>query len=53
MKNCNALVIGGSAGSLEVLLQIIPNLKVLTGFAMVIVLHRRGNDDTTLEELLV
>lgn len=52
VSDCKVLIIGGSAGSLEVLLQIIPNLKVLTGFAMVIVLHRKGNDDTTLEELL-
>lgn len=48
---CKVLIIGGSAGSLEVLLQIIPNLKKLNGFSLVIVLHRKGSDDMTLEEL--
>ena len=45
------VIVGGSAGSLEVLLQIIPNLQVLNDFALVIVLHRKNGDDTTLEEL--
>lgn len=46
------VIVGGSAGSLEVLLQIIPNLQVLNDFALVIVLHRKNGDDTTLEELV-
>jgi two-component system chemotaxis response regulator CheB len=45
------VIIGGSAGSLEILLQIIPNLQVLKNYALVIVLHRKNGDDTTLEEL--
>lgn len=52
VSGCKVLIIGGSAGSLEVLLQLIPNLKTLPDFSLVIVLHRKGNDDTTLEELL-
>lgn len=51
VSGCKVLIIGGSAGSLEVLLQIIPNLEKLNGFSLVIVLHRKGSDDTTLEEL--
>ncbi len=46
------VIIGGSAGSLEVLLQIIPNLTKLRNFCLVIVLHRKNDDDSTLEELL-
>lgn len=51
VSDCKVLIIGGSAGSLEVLLQIIPNLEKLNDFSMVIVLHRKGSDDSTLEEL--
>lgn len=50
-SNCKVLIIGGSAGSLEALLQIIPNLERLNNFSLVIVLHRKSCDDTTLEEL--
>lgn len=51
VSDCKVLIIGGSAGSLEVLLQIIQNLEKLNDFSMVIVLHRKGSDDSTLEEL--
>lgn len=44
--------IGGSAGSLDVLLTVLPQLKNLDGVAVVIVLHRRNSDDHVLEELL-
>jgi two-component system chemotaxis response regulator CheB len=46
------LLIGGSAGSLEVLMKILPKLPKITAFAMVIVLHRKSAVDTTLEELI-
>ena len=46
------VIIGGSAGSLEVLLQVIPKLAMLRNFSLVIVLHRKNDDDSTLEELL-
>lgn len=52
ISGCKVLIVGGSAGSLEVLLQLIPDLKALPDFSMVIVLHRKYTDDTTLEELL-
>ena len=45
------LIIGGSAGSLDVLLKILPHLEI-PSFAIVIVLHRKHTDDTTLEELI-
>ncbi|HMK06606.1 MAG TPA: chemotaxis protein CheB [Flavobacterium sp.] len=46
------LLIGGSAGSLDVLMKILPKLPRITAFAMVIVLHRKSSEDTTLEELI-
>lgn len=46
------LVIGGSAGSLEVILKAFPNLKTNLPFAIIIVLHRKQNTDTTLIDLL-
>ncbi|TCN59826.1 chemotaxis protein CheB [Flavobacterium circumlabens] len=49
---CKVVIVGGSAGSLNALMQILPELYVLNAFALVIVLHRRGTDDMTLEELI-
>lgn len=46
------LIIGGSAGSLEVLLDILPRLDVRSSFPIVIVLHRRSGEDTMLEDLI-
>lgn len=43
-------LIGGSAGSLEVLLEILPEIGA-TDYALVLVLHRRGTEDMKLEEL--
>lgn len=51
ISGCKVLIIGGSAGSLDVLLKIFPSLEVPT-FAIVIVLHRKHTDDNTLEELI-
>lgn len=51
ISGCKVLIIGGSAGSLDVLLKILPFLEVPT-FAIVIVLHRKHTDDNTLEELI-
>lgn len=50
--NCKMVIIGGSAGSLDVLLKIIPKLKAIPSFALVIVLHRKSGEDATLEELI-
>lgn len=46
------VVIGGSAGSLEVILQILPNLEHIESIAILLILHRRNSDDNVLEELL-
>ena len=50
--NCKVLIIGGSAGSLHALMDILPNLPAVNSFAFVIVLHRKHSDDSNLEELL-
>lgn len=52
MKNCDALVIGGSAGSLDVLLKILPQIDLLINFPIIIVLHRKPQSDNLLVDLL-
>ncbi|MDR6967540.1 two-component system chemotaxis response regulator CheB [Flavobacterium arsenatis] len=51
ISDCKVLIIGGSAGSLDVLLKILPHLEI-PSFAIVIILHRKHTEDTTLEELI-
>lgn len=51
-NNLKLLLIGGSAGSLEVLMQVLPKLPTVLKFAIVIVVHRKNADDTILEELI-
>ena len=46
------LCIGGSAGSLEMLLQIVPHLKKELQIATVIVVHRKSSEDSVLIEIL-
>jgi two-component system chemotaxis response regulator CheB len=46
------VVIGGSAGSLEVLFQLLPLLRRDLSASIIIVLHRRSIGDSTLSELL-
>lgn len=46
------VVIGGSAGSLEVILQVLPKLENIDPIAIILILHRRNSDDNVLEELL-
>lgn len=45
-------MIGGSAGSLDVLMQLLPALSPSWPLAMIIVLHRKNDNDTLLTELL-
>lgn len=52
MKNCEALIIGGSAGSLDVLLKVLPHIDVAIKFPIVIVIHRKHGSDSLLPELL-
>lgn len=49
---CGVLVIGGSAGSLQVLFQLLPILKPALTFPVILVLHRRNSSDSTLSEVL-
>ncbi|GAB3889060.1 chemotaxis protein CheB [Spirosoma agri] len=47
-----AIVIGGSAGGLDVVLKLLPALEPTPSFTIIIVLHRKNSIDSTLEELL-
>lgn len=51
-KRCRALIIGGSAGSLEVLLKVFPNINVTIPFPIIIVVHRKHGADSLLPVLL-
>lgn len=52
MDFCKALIIGGSAGSLEVILNILPDIKQAITFPIFIVLHRKSGHDSMLTNLL-
>jgi two-component system chemotaxis response regulator CheB len=52
MGKCDALIIGGSAGSLDVLLKVLPQLNPALSFPIVIVVHRKHGADSLLPELL-
>ncbi|RYZ51389.1 MAG: hypothetical protein EOP49_11835 [Sphingobacteriales bacterium] len=52
MTNVELLVIGGSAGSLEVLIALLPKLETGLRYAIVIVLHRKSTSDSRLTGLL-
>lgn len=52
MKNCKALIIGGSAGSLDVLLKLFPFIDSKITFPIVIVVHRKKGTDSLLADLL-
>lgn len=49
---CEAFLIGGSAGSLEVLLKVLPDLDSHLPFPIIIVLHRKPGKDSILTDLL-
>lgn len=52
ISDCKVVIVGGSAGSLNALMHILPELIKLNNFALVIVLHRKSTDDQTLEDLI-
>lgn len=52
MKKCEALLIGGSAGSLDVLLHVLPDLEINLSFPIVVVLHRKPGKESMLTDLL-
>jgi two-component system chemotaxis response regulator CheB len=49
---CGALIIGGSAGSLDVLLEIFPALRSDIRFPIVLVVHRKASNESLLTDLL-
>lgn len=52
MKGCKAFIIGGSAGSLDVLLKVLPAIDVELAFPIIIVVHRKQGTDSLLSDLL-
>ncbi|MDF2455888.1 MAG: chemotaxis protein CheB [Cytophagaceae bacterium] len=52
MSSTEIIVIGGSSGSLDVVLKIISSVKKDIAVALVIVLHRKTTTDSALSELL-
>src|SRR5438046_8543 len=50
--NCNLLVIGGSAGSLRVIINVLATLYANLSFPIVIVLHRKNSYESALVEVL-
>ncbi|WP_233621930.1 chemotaxis protein CheB [Flavobacterium agrisoli] len=51
-RRCKLLIIGGSAGSLQVLINILPKIVLPIPFAIVVVVHRKNTYDTILEDLI-
>jgi len=52
MAKCEAFIIGGSAGSLDVLLKLLPKVDVKIPFPIIIVIHRKHGSDSLLADLL-
>ncbi|MES2573526.1 MAG: chemotaxis protein CheB [Bacteroidota bacterium] len=52
ISGCEVVLIGGSAGSLKVLMHILPLLSSTPTYALVIILHRKNTEDSTLEHLI-
>lgn len=51
-RNIELLVIGGSAGSLDVILKTLPHLRTDINFPIVVVVHRKASYDSSLADLL-
>lgn len=51
-RKCEAVIIGGSAGSIEVLLKMVPALLPTLPFPIFIVLHRKYSIDSSLRDLI-
>lgn len=49
---CQAVVIGGSSGSIEVLLKVLPALAPQVPLVIILVLHRKNTSDSTLLDIL-
>jgi two-component system chemotaxis response regulator CheB len=51
-QKCEAFLIGGSAGSIEILLKIFPSLLPSLSFPIIVVLHRKYSIDSSLQDLI-
>jgi two-component system chemotaxis response regulator CheB len=51
-KSFRLIMIGGSAGSLQVIMKLLPDLRLFLPVTIVIVLHRKPSHDETLVSLL-
>ncbi|MVM31768.1 chemotaxis protein CheB [Spirosoma sp. HMF4905] len=51
IDDCKIVLIGGSTGSIDVLLKLLPALPPTLSFALIIVLHRKNTSDSTLANL--
>lgn len=50
--DCKAVLIGGSTGSIDALLELLPGLRTALPFALIVVVHRKNSSDSTLANLL-
>ena len=48
---CKAIVIGGSSGSIDFLLKLLPTLQTPLSLVIILVLHRKNSLESTLAEL--
>lgn len=48
---CEAIVIGGSSGSIDFLLKLLPTLQAPLSLVIILVLHRKNSLESTLAEL--
>lgn len=51
-KNTELVLIGGSAGSLQVILEMIKNINEKLNFPIILVLHRKAQSTNILQTLL-
>src|SRR5690349_6456041 len=51
-KHCRLLIIGGSAGSLEVMLHALPHIHTTINFAILVIMHRGAEPDPLLQFIL-
>ena len=51
-RNVEVVLIGGSAGSLEIILAALPSLRPDLRQAIIIILHRKSSYDSALENLM-
>ncbi len=52
LRKCGIFLIGGSAGSIEVVLEVLQTLDFAISFPIVVILHRGSASDSVLAELL-